>query len=96
MRDYGFNNKMASWWCGKNVEYNLCDDYANDNCMDGNGLSGAGNARSPSVDEKKNHMTTVFMKPYDANKVGAVMLFNDKDCRSKVGKLYASEDLDER
>jgi len=35
-------NKTTSWWCGKNVAYDFCDNGDTD-CY----ASGAGNARSP-------------------------------------------------
>ena len=32
MEQEGFADKEASWYCGKNVAYDICRDYENDPC----------------------------------------------------------------
>ena len=84
----GFNDKTSSFYCGKSVAYDLCNDGVDKDCRGGNGMTGAGTVMSAQVG-KNDHLSTVKMRPYDPTEQGAVLLFKDKDCRNDVGRFYA-------
>ena len=49
MRDYNFNDKVSSWYCGKSVKYDFCRNAPGSSCDGGNGDSGAGAAKSAYI-----------------------------------------------
>ena len=49
MRDYNFNDKVSSWYCGKHVKYDFCRNAPGSNCDGGNGDRGAGAAKSAYI-----------------------------------------------
>ena len=64
LKDYGFNNLMSSWSCGKNVSYDFCnttDWYCSSN-TDSN--SGAGNIASGLVGNN-NFASSLKLARYD-------------------------------
>lgn len=78
MSSAGFNDRMNSWWCGKNVSYDFCDNSSG-GCKRGDGYSGAGNARSIDIGNK-NEMSRLVMRYYDPAERGAVTIFRYGDC----------------
>ena len=32
LSDYGWNDRMSSWWCGKSVHYQFCNDVVPNDC----------------------------------------------------------------
>ena len=48
--DYGFNDMMTSYVCGKNVAARFCSHLANENCQNGDASSGGGNTRNNSIE----------------------------------------------
>jgi len=42
LEDYGWGDKVSSWWCGKSTMYRHCNDVSG-SCEELNGMSGAGN-----------------------------------------------------
>lgn len=97
MRDYHFKNssdnwenRLSSYWCGKNVSYDFCDKYYGD-CDGDKALSGAGNVMNPKFGH--NDMTDrVRMRYYDAAERGAATLFRDNHCQHDTGRFYADPD----
>ena len=65
MDDYDFHDKMSSWWCGKNVSWNMCTGTSGD-CLNTHGSSGAGNGRSPQTGHNDN-VDRVFLRHYDSS-----------------------------
>ena len=63
MRDYDFNDKVTSWYCGKNVAYDFCDDSTNCEFFLGN--RGAGNVKSPYI-KRNDAISVVYLSEYDA------------------------------
>ena len=90
MRDYGFNDKAGSWYCGKSVAYDFCDDPATSSCLYGNGESGAGTWKSYRIGHN-DELTYLHMVPYDVSKLGAVTLYEHPDCTGTQGRYYAPE-----
>ena len=64
MHDYGINDAVSSWYCGKNVAYDFCRNGPNTNCDAGEGNRGAGNIKSSYI-EKNDSMTAVYLSEYD-------------------------------
>ena len=87
LRGTGYEDWMASWYCGPKVAYDFCDDTL-DKCYNLGGNSGAGNARS-SITHNYDRMSTFRLSAYDAEVRGAVTLFHDKDCTGHFGRFYA-------
>ena len=49
MRNYNFDDKVSSWYCGKYVEYDFCRNAPGSSCDGGNGDRGAGAAKSAYI-----------------------------------------------
>ena len=81
---------MGSWWCGKGVSFDLCDDL-NGYCGGKWGRSGTGNARSP-WGGARSYLMGVRLRPYDPTVRGAAVLFFGRDCKEAAGRLDADED----
>lgn len=90
--DYGFNDKMSSWWCGKDIAYDFCNDNPGDDCRNGHGSSGAGSQRAPSVGGSNDKLTTLYLYEYSQADRAAVTVFEDAGCQGKAGRLYATSD----
>ena len=96
LRDYEINsskrweNKLSSYWCGKNVSYDFCDDYWGD-CAGDKGVSGAGNVMNPRFGNN-DKTDRIRMRYYDAAARGAATLFRDNHCQHEAGRFYADED----
>lgn len=43
--DWGLNDDLDSFYCGKNVEFDFCDDHYSDWCGGWKGAHGAGNIK---------------------------------------------------
>ena len=91
MHDYDFNDTVSSWYCGKDIAYDFCNDDPNDDCSHMNGQSGAGTARNPDTGHGDS-LTTLKLRPYDSAKLGAVLVFRDRDCSDNTGRFYANKD----
>ena len=93
MEDYGWDNKPSSFWCGKNVSYQMCDVWAwAGSCDYVSTGTGAGNIKNPYMwpHESLSYMT---LKPYDQAKQGAVTIFTDYNCKNNYAALFAPESL---
>lgn len=95
LHDYDFNDKQASWWCGKSVAYDMCNNFEDDDCNNDHGNMGAGNIRTSDCGHDDD-LTTLKMKFYDPEVLGAVTIFTSVDCTGPNGRLWASEDPYER
>ena len=74
MRDYGFNDCISSWVCGKSISYDFCHDPWNGSyCTYHKGHFGAGSARNP--DMQGDDTTMMVMRNYDVATQGAALLF---------------------
>ena len=94
MNDHGINDKISSWYCGKNLAYDFCNDN-NNSCGGGQGLSGAGTAYSRQIGFN-NRLTILNLYPYDVSKRGAVMVFSDQGCQEDVSRFYSDDSGHER
>ena len=90
-----FNDKTSSFWCGKKLAYEFCENMFADSCTQGKGISGAGTVRSALVGHN-NTVTTVNLHHYDVARQGAVVLFGDKDCKGMMARFYAPESAREK
>ena len=96
MSTSNFNDRMNSWICGKNVAYDLCNNpYGYDDCNYGEGLWGAGSARSYRA-YPTDHLTLLKLRQYRAESLGALTFFSSPDCGGTTGRLYASDDVNAR
>ena len=86
MDDYNFKNTLSSFYCGKGVDYELCDTT----CASGRKFSGAGTHKMNTVG-LFNHdfVKTVTLRPYDPRKQGAVNVFGGTNCDELSDKYYA-------
>lgn len=88
-----FDDVMTSYWCGNNVEYDFCNDPQGSDCSGHNGQKGAA-ARSTKTGQD-NKLSWAVLRPYDAQKKGAVTFFSDTGCTGQAGRLYATENVDD-
>lgn len=73
------SDRADSYWCGKNVKYQICYDHPNDPCTQGHGEWGAGSAKAAGMGHY-NALNTLKMQRYDADALGAVTLYDGLDC----------------
>lgn len=81
---------MGSWWCGKGVSFDLCDDL-DGYCGGKWGRSGTGTARSP-WGGKRSYLMGIRLRPYDPSVQGAAVVFFGRDCKEAAGRLDADSD----
>lgn len=81
---------MDSWYCGKDVSYNFCDDPIEDPCHWEKGNYGAGTGHDSAMGNG-DEMNVLMMRPYNAAELGAVTIYEDGDCMGRTGRLFASE-----
>ena len=75
-RSYFTKIWVNSWWCGKNLTYDVCNDGAiGSDCSNGAGESGAGNAKVPFV-ESNAPMKWANLGLYDPSVRGAMNALN--------------------
>ena len=87
-----WNNKIDSYYCGKNVWYNLCDSDNPADCDTQTPIaSGAGHMRNPKI-SWGDRLSIVTMGPYDSTIMGAVTLFYDDYCTGNSARLYWNPD----
>lgn len=84
-----WHDNAESFWCGKNVEYDLCNDVDGD-CGGHLGQSGAGNIRSSQMGHL-NSLDRIYMRYYEPTVRGAVTAFLDRDCKNWGGALHVPE-----
>ena len=65
VKDNGFNDEMTSWWCGKDIAYNFCNDNPGDDCNNGHGSLGAGSQQDSNVGDLNDKLTTLYLYEYD-------------------------------
>jgi len=82
---------MSSFWCGKYVAFDICNDTMSDDCTGGHGNTGAGNVRSAQTGHN-DAATTIRLRPYDASYQGAVIVFDAVNCTGNMGRFYAPVD----
>lgn len=75
MADYGLNDKVSSWWCGKSVKYKHCNNTSG-SCDELNGMSGAGNIMNYEAGQD-NQMSRVLLEPYNAAVQGSITTFRN-------------------
>lgn len=93
--DAYWNDRMSSYYCGRNVWYNMCR-HGPGNCTGENLNSGAGHHRNPDLRGTNNGegtdfddtMTYMEMGPYDPSEVGAINLFRFGHCHGRVTRAY--------
>ena len=81
LKNYGFDNIMSSWWCGKYVSYDFCVNETGD-CTGQNGDSGAGNIMVPSVGHN-DQISRVELHRYGdgINRPFAMVVFAAANCQ---------------
>ena len=92
------NDLMSSYHCGRNVWYDMCDDYLTtddtttaptDECWGKNGVHGAGHMWNPSLGSGwQDRMTTLVLGPYDPAILGAAILYKDDNCTGRASRFY--------
>ena len=82
-----WENRVSSYWCGKNVAYDFCDKYYGD-CAGETGMSGAGHVMNRKFGHN-DKADRIRMRYYDAAERGAAMIFRDKNCEHDAGRFYA-------
>ena len=86
MHAHDFNDKLSSWYCGKNTWYNFCNDGPD--CAHDNGSSGAGHAMNRYLDRFDNRLSTLELGPYDPQVMGAVTVFEHYNCYGQHARFY--------
>ena len=93
LSDHGWNDRIESWVCGKNVATWFC--FEDENCRNNkDGESGAG-SMSNAMMRRRNWYSSVYMYAYDSAKEGAITVFEDNDCRSTSAVYFAGSSLQE-
>mmetsp|Transcript_12428 Transcript_12428/g.15869 ORF Transcript_12428/g.15869 Transcript_12428/m.15869 type:complete len:263 (+) Transcript_12428:232-1020(+) len=87
---------MTSWWCGKSVAYEFCNDDDYSTCYGDKSMSGAGSGRNPDVGDNNDKVSMIMLNPYDPVRLGGVTLFHNDECSGKHGLFYATERLLEK
>jgi len=91
LRHYGFNDKLSSWICGRDVAYQWWN--APNKGSYGNGTGGAGGAYTPDI-VFHDRATMLHLDAYDAvNGRGAALLWTEKGCRGTSSPVYSSDEL---
>ena len=91
MLDYpDWHDNIESWWCGKNLKYEFCDNVDGD-CGGYLGQSGAGNIKTGAMGHA-NMIDRVKLQYYDPLEIGAVTAFTNLDCQNWAGRLDATAD----
>ena len=81
LHNWGWNDRMQSFICGKNVWYDFCNDDNEYDCYGAeNSHSGAGHMRNQKINYLENKASLLIMGPYDPRQIGAVTLFEDSSC----------------
>ena len=89
----GFDNRISSFFCGKNVWYNFCTGYGGE-CGYRDILSGAGFHKNNELYDfwdwgnHDNKLSSVKIGPYDAGIMGAVTLYRNHHCKGKSARLF--------
>ena len=85
----GWNNKVSSYYCGKNVWFDFCNGGVGSNCKGSQRFnSGAGHMKNFAIRYLGNQMSSAILGPYDPREVGAVTLFEDEDCSGASARFY--------
>ena len=85
----GWDNRVSSYYCGKNVWFDFCNDEIGSFCKNPQNFnSGAGHMRNYGIRFLNNHMSSAILGPYDPAEVGAVTLFEDIDCSGASARFY--------
>ena len=97
MKDIGFNNRMQSYYCGKNTFYNFCRGKGGQ-CTHTKLSSGAGHARNvwfDTFDWWANATSSMKIGPYSVSEMGAVTLFKAEHCYGASARFYwVPDDID--
>ena len=88
--DSTYDNKVSSIYCGKNVEFSVCNNGVGSDCTGYNGMSGAGTVRTAQVGSN-DAISSISLDVYDAAARGAVTVFEGVDCKANMGRFYAHE-----
>ena len=83
---------MQSYYCGKNVWFDFCNDGEADCYGAYRSNSGAGHQKNWAVRYHANNASTLIMGPYDPRQIGAVTFFEDDDCTGGTGRFYWNPD----
>jgi len=83
---------MQSYYCGKNVWFDFCNDGEDDCYGAYRSNSGAGHQKNWAVRYHANAASTLIMGPYDPRQIGAVTLFEDGECTGGTGRFYWNPD----
>lgn len=87
-----WNDRIDSWYCGKNVWYDMCRHPDTSNCTYKDLVSsGAGHIKNPDIDWG-DQMSSVILGPYDPQKIGAVTLFHHNECHGNSARFYWNPD----
>jgi hypothetical protein len=76
MADFGWDNRMQSYACGKEVVFDLCNGEPGKDCWNSNGDHGTG----PSKNSKVSSWMTTFYGTCKNPKKEPAMIFKHPDC----------------
>ena len=92
LEDGDWNERVSSYYCGKNVWYNMCNTRSL--CDYGNRNSGAGHHKNSDMNgvsgdsDFNDKASWMEMGPYDPSDVGAVTLFRFSKCHGRATRVY--------
>ena len=93
LANYDFSDTMSSYQCGKNVTYEFCLN-SSDNCggeLD-QAMSGSGTINNSNVSSQPNKANLLILTLYDAEVLGAVTVFTERDYTGISGNFPQHED----
>ena len=82
---------MSSFYCGKNIWWNMCKDW-NGECDKSRVkiMSGAGFVRNYKLNSEgyNDEISRILIGPYDAATLGAINIYRNVDCRGPSARVY--------
>ena len=82
-----FNDRLSSWWCGKNTMVRFCKDNNSGSCNGWDGEGAAGSGYNSHIGQNDQY-SGMIMHPYNPLKQGAVTLFEDANCIGRSASFF--------
>lgn len=89
MASIDWNEKTASYVCGKNVWFDFCQNGAGSNCTGRHGgNSGAGHIKNHRIRYQLDPVRSAVLGPYDPFRIGAATIFEGNECTGPSARFY--------
>ena len=89
MASIDWNEKTASYVCGKNVWFDFCQNGAGSDCTGRHGgNSGAGHIKNHRIRYQLDPVRSAVLGPYDPTRAGAATIFEGNECTGPSARFY--------